>query len=212
MKYKNVFISQHPFVIDSLSHLRNKYLDLDKFRWHSNQLCRLLFAEAIQGLNFKEIEVTTPLEVNLNCKKLEEEIIIITKLRSGLAMLFGALELLPKSKIGVVGFEKDEDVAKTREYYWRIPKIRKNSVVIITDPMLATGETVLHILEKIVPEKPKKIRVVCVVAAPEGIKKIKQKYPKVEIFTAAVDANLNEINFIVPGLGDYGDRFCGTSV
>jgi len=212
MRFKKVYVINHPFITDSLTHLRNKYIDIGKFRRHSDQLCRLLFAEAIRGLDFKETEVITPLEVSTRCKKLKDEVIVISKLRSGLAMMFGALKLLPKSKIGFVGMEKDEETAIAREYYWKIPKIRKNSVVIITDPMLATGGTILHVLKKVTKENPKKIRIVCVVAIPEGIRRIRKEFPNVEIFTAAIDEGLNEAKFIVPGIGDYGDRYCGTSI
>lgn len=212
MKFKKVYLIDNPFIVDALTHLRNKYMDINDFRWYSDQLCRLLFAEAIRGLDFKKVKITTPLEVSTSGKKLKDEIIIISKLRSGLAMLFGALELLPRSKIGFVGLERDEETAIAKEYYWKIPKIRKSSVVIITDPMLATGGTILHILGKIAKDKPKNIRIVCVVAAPEGIRRVRKKYPDVEIFTAAVDSHLNDAKFIVPGIGDYGDRYCGTSV
>lgn len=211
-KFKKVYVIDHPLIVDSLTHLRDKYVDIGKFRRHSDQLCRLLFAEAIRGLDFEEVKVTTPLEIDTKCKKLKDEIIVVAKLRSGLAMMLGALKLLPKSKMGFAGLERDEEMALAKEYYWEIPKIRKNSVVIITDPMLATGGTILHILEKIHKEKPKRMRIVCIVAAPEGIRKIRKKFPQVEIFTAAIDSHLNEAKFIVPGIGDYGDRYCGTSV
>jgi len=212
IKFKKVYVVNHPLVVDSLTHLRDKYVDIDQFRRHSDRLCRLLFAEAIRGLDFETVEVTTPLEIKTKGKKLNDEIIIVAKLRSGLAMMFGALKLLPKVKVGFAGLAKDEETSVAKEYYWEIPKIRKNSVVIVTDPMLATGGTILHILEKIVQETPKKIRIVCIVAVPEGIKRIRKKFPAVEIFTAAIDTRLDETNFIVPGIGDYGDRYCGTSV
>ena len=157
MNFKKVYVIDHPFIADSLSHLRNKYLDMGRFRRYSNQLCYLLFAEAIRGLDFNEVEVTTPLEVKTTCKKLKDEIIIVAKLRSGLAMVFGALKLLPKSKLGFVGLEKDEKTNRIKSYYWKIPKIRKNSVIIITDPMLATGKTILHILSKIIKKSLKKL-------------------------------------------------------
>ena len=155
MQSKKVHIIKHPLIIDSLTHLRNKYLDIGKFRRYSNQLCWLLFARAMDGLDFKKVTVTTPLEMDIKSKKLKDEIIIITKLRSGLAILFGVLKLLPKSKIGFVGIEKNEETNRIKEYYWKLPRIRKNSVVIITDPVLATGKTILHILEKVSLTKPK---------------------------------------------------------
>ncbi len=112
--------------------------------------------------------------------------------------------------MGVVGLQRDEKTAVASEYYWKLPKINENSVVIITDPMLATGGSLLHLLKKITPLKPKEIRIVCVMAAPEGIAAIRAEYPEVKIFTAAIDERLNEKKYIVPGLGDYGDRYFGT--
>jgi len=211
MSDSNTIIVNHPFIIDSLSHLRDQYTDLAKFRRHSDRLCELLFAEAIKGLEFENVEITTPLEVTIKAKKLKDEVIIVPVLRSGLAMLFGAMQLLPKSKIGFIGLERDEKTAVAREYYCKLPNIRQNSIVIITDPMLATGGSLLHLLEKIKTQKPKEIRIVSVISAPEGLMFIRKKFPKVKIFTAAIDQKLNKFKYIVPGIGDYGDRYFGTS-
>ncbi len=207
----HVHIIDHPFVIDSLTHLRDKQTELQKFRHHSDQICQLLFAEAIRGVAFKNVEIETPLE-KMTAQKLQDEVIVVPVLRAGLAMLFGALQLLPKSKIGFVGLERDEKTAIAREYYWKLPQITPNSVVIVTDPMLATGGSILHLLKRVTEEKPKQIRVVCVIAAPEGIAAVQAAFPEIEIFTAAVDSHLNDKKYIVPGLGDYGDRYFGTTV
>lgn len=207
----NTFIIDHPFITDDLSHLRDQQTEIASFRRHSDQLCRLLFAEAIRGLDFVDLPITTPLEIEVVTKRLKDEVIIVPVLRAGLAMLFGAMQLLPKSKVGFVGLQRDEKTAIASEYYWKLPTIRKNSVVIITDPMLATGGSIFHLLDKITCLKPKEIRVVCVVAAPEGLTYIRKKFPDVKIFTAAVDKCLNDSKYIVPGIGDYGDRYFGTS-
>jgi uracil phosphoribosyltransferase len=209
--FKMVYKIDHPFITDSLSHLRDKETDVAKFRRHSDRLCELLFAEAIRGLDFNEIEITTPLEVKIKTKKLKDEVIIIPILRAGLAMLFGAMKLLPKSKIGFLGLERDEKTAVAREYYCKLPRITANSVVVITDPMLATGGSILQTLRKLKGFKPKDIRVVCVIAAPEGIALIQKEFPNVDIFTAAVDECLNNKKYILPGIGDYGDRYFGTT-
>jgi len=205
----NVHIIDHPFVTDSLSHLRDKTTQVQKYRQHSDQLCRLLFAEAIRGLDFKEVHIETPLE-GMNTQKLADEIVVVPVLRSGVAMLFGAMQLLPKSKIGFVGLARDEQTAIASEYYWKFPALTDHSVVIVTDPMLATGGSILHLLHRVSREPHKEIRVVCVIAAPEGIEAIHAQFPEVQIFTAAVDDHLNEKKYIVPGLGDYGDRYFGT--
>jgi len=207
---KHVHTIDHPFVIDSLTHLRDVDTGLQKFRHHSDQICQLLFAEAIRGLEFKTVTITTPIE-KTSAQKLQDEVIVVPVLRAGLAMLFGALQLLPKSKIGFVGLERDEETAVAREYYWKLPKITPSSVVIVTDPMLATGGSILHLLRRVSQEHPKNIRVVCVIASPEGVAALQAEFPDVEIFTAAVDSRLNAKKYIVPGLGDYGDRYFGTT-
>jgi len=204
-------IIDHPFITDDLSHLRDQQTELASFRRHSDQICQLLFAEAIRGLEFVDRPITTPLEIEMSTKRLKDEVIVVPVLRAGLAMLFGALHLLPKSKVGFVGLQRDENTAVASEYYWKLPQIRKNSVVIITDPMLATGGSLLHLLWKISPLNPKEIRIVCVIAAPEGLALIRKDFPEVDIFTAAVDECLNESKYIVPGIGDYGDRYFGTT-
>lgn len=204
-------VVDHPFVTDDLSHLRDQQTELASFRRHSDQICQLLFAEAIRGLEFVDRPITTPLEIEMSSKRLKDEVIVVPVLRAGLAMLFGALHLLPKSKVGFVGLQRDEDTAVATEYYWKLPQIRKNSVVIITDPMLATGGSLLHLLRRISPLNPKEIRIVCVIAAPEGLALIRAEFPTTRIFTAAVDECLNESKFIVPGIGDYGDRYFGTT-
>ena len=207
---KNVHISKHPFILDSLTHLRDKKTPVDSFRRHSDRLCHLLFAEAISGLDFKTVAIETPLE-NIKAQKLADEIVVVPVLRSGICMLFGALDLLPKSRIGFVGLQRDEETAVASEYYWKLPPIGKHSVVIVTDPMLATGGSILHLLRRVSMEQCKEMRVVCVIAAPEGIKAIHQEFPDVQIFTAAIDTHLNDKKYIVPGLGDYGDRYFGTN-
>ncbi len=205
----NVVIVDHPFVIDSLSHLRDQTTSIQKFRHHSDKICQLLFAEAIRGLNFKQVEIDTPL-AKIKTSKLADEIVVVPVLRSGIAMLFGAMQLLPKSKIGFVGLARDEATAIASEYYWKLPTINKNSVVVVTDPMLATGGSLLHLLRHVSQENPKEMRVVCVIAAPEGVAAIEKEFPQVKIYTAAVDKKLNQKKYIVPGLGDYGDRYFGT--
>lgn len=208
---KKLHLVEHPFVVDSLSHLRDQRTSLEKFREYSDRICSFLFAEAVAGLTFRKEQISTPL-AKIKVAKINDEIIIIPVLRSGIAMLFGAMKLLPRIKVGFVGMERNEETAVAREYYWKLPKITSNSVVIITDPMLATGGSIAHLINKVIKEKPKAIRIVSVVAAPEGIDRLKKEFPKLdlEIFVAAVDDQLNNKKYIVPGLGDYGDRYFGT--
>jgi uracil phosphoribosyltransferase len=211
VSYQHTHVIDHPFITDHLSHLRDQQTEIASFRRHSDHLCQLLFSEAIRGLEFINRPIKTPLEVEITSQRLKDEIIVVPVLRAGLAMLFGAMQLLPKSKVGFVGLQRDERTAIAQEYYWKLPQIRKNSIVIITDPMLATGGSLFHLLKKIAPLNPKEIRIVCVIAAPEGLALIRKEFPNIEIFTAAVDRCLNKSKYIVPGIGDYGDRYFGTT-
>ena len=150
-----VHIIDHPFVVDSLTHLRDRNTPLTSFRRHSDKICYLLFSEAIQGLEFKTVQIETPL-TKMKAKKLADEVIVVPVLRAELAMLFGAMDLLPKSKIGFVGLERDEETAQAHEYYWKLPPINANSVVVITDPMLATGGSISPSFTSSSPGKTKR--------------------------------------------------------
>jgi uracil phosphoribosyltransferase len=207
----SLHIVDHPFVEDSLSHLRDVRTNLEKFREYSDRICSFLFAEAVKGLDFRTEEIKTPLK-KTTVSKINDEVIVVPVLRSGVAMLFGAMKLLPRIKVGFVGMERNEETAIAREYYWKLPKITSNSVVIITDPMLATGGSIAHLIRRVAKENPKSIRVVSVVSAPEGVKRLREEFPKldIDIFTASLDEKLNSKKYIVPGLGDYGDRYFGT--
>jgi uracil phosphoribosyltransferase len=120
------------------------------------------------------------------------------------------MELLPKAKVGFVGLERNENTAVASQYYWKIPAISSKTTVIVTDPMLATGGSLVHLLQKIVPYKPLQIIIVSVISAPEGVGLIGKEFPEVKVFTASLDEKLNDKKYIVPGLGDYGDRYFGT--
>lgn len=204
-----VKVVDHPLVQDGMAHLRNTKTDIERFRYYSDKVCQILFAEAIRGFDVRSEAIETPCG-KTKVEKLVDDIVVVPVLRSGICMLPGAMWMLPKIKIGFVGMERDEETAVAREYYWKLPEVGKKTVVIVTDPMLATGGSILHLMKRMDKFKPKLIRVVCVVAAPEGIKLVHDNFPGVEIFTAAVDKKLNKQKFIVPGIGDYGDRYFGT--
>ena len=206
---KNVHLIDHPLIADALSHLREKETDLSRYRYYSDLLCQLLFAEAIRELQYKKVEIETPLTKTYG-QQLADDIVVVPVLRSGIAMLFSAMQLLPKAKIGFVGLARNEETAVASEYYLKLPQLTKETTVIVTDPMLATGGSLLHLLRLLAKQPHKEIRVVCVIAAPEGIAATQKEFPKVKIFTTAVDDHLNDKKYIVPGLGDYGDRYFGT--
>lgn len=202
-------VVDHPMVKDSLTHLRCKDASRTDFRRHSDRICEFLFYEAVSDLQLREVEIETPLEKTQG-QKLSDEVVVVPVLRSGLALLPAALKFLPKSRVGFVGFERDEVTAQARRYYWKLPKIASTDVVIITDPMLATGGTSEHVLEAVAETHPGRMIFVSVIAAPEGVERITKRFPDVQMYTAALDDHLNDQKYIVPGLGDYGDRYFGT--
>ena len=205
----NLHIVNHPLIQDSLTHLRNRDTSLEKFRQHSDKICQLMLIESVKDFKLVNLDVETPVG-KITGSKLNEEVVFIPVLRAGVAMLFGAIQLLPKSKVGFVGLERDENTAIASEYYWKLPPITQNTTVIVTDPMLATGGSLVHLLRQIVPKKPKQIIIVSVVAAGEGVQVLEKEFPDVKVYTAALDEKLNDKKYIVPGLGDYGDRYFGT--
>jgi len=168
-----------------------------------------MLIESMKDFKLTNLEIDTPIGKTTG-SKLNEEVVFIPVLRAGVAMLFGAIQLLPKSKVGFVGLERDENTAIASEYYWKLPSITQNTTVIVTDPMLATGGSLVHLLRQIVPKKPKQIIIVSVVAAGEGVQVLEKEFPGVKVYTAALDEKLNDKKYIVPGLGDYGDRYFGT--
>jgi len=206
---QNLHIVNHPLIQDSLTHLRNRETSLEKFRQHSDKICKLLLIESMKDFKLTNLAIETPIG-KITGSKLNEEVVFIPVLRAGVAMLFGAIQLLPKSKVGFVGLERDENTAIASQYYWKLPPISQNTTVIVTDPMLATGGSLLHLLRQISPKKPKQIIIVSVVAAGEGVQVLEKEFPDVKVYTAALDEKLNDKKYIVPGLGDYGDRYFGT--
>ncbi|MEN8253587.1 MAG: uracil phosphoribosyltransferase [Patescibacteria group bacterium] len=210
-EFNDVWVVNHPMVKDSLGHLRNGSKEIQAFRHHSDKIVEYLFAAATRGLSLRDVTVQTPLQ-ETSTQKLKDSVVVVPVLRSGLTMLTAAMKALPKSKIGMFGLARNENTFIAEEYYVKMPQREciEGSVVVITDPMLATGGSAYHVIEHMMEYNPKEIILVCVVTAPEGIRKIKEKFPEVTIVTAAIDNGLNGDNFIIPGLGDYGDRYFGT--
>ncbi|OGK14177.1 uracil phosphoribosyltransferase [Candidatus Roizmanbacteria bacterium RIFCSPLOWO2_01_FULL_38_12] len=205
----NLKIVNHPLILDSLTHLRNRSTSLEKFRQHSDKICKLMLIESMQDFELVNLEIETPIG-KARGVKLNDEVVFIPVLRAGVAMLFEAIKLLPNAKVGFVGLERDENTAVASQYYWKLPPITQDSTIIVIDPMLATGGSLVHLLRQILPKKPKQIIIVSVIAAPEGVALIEKEFPNVKIYTAALDKGLDDKKFIVPGLGDYGDRYFGT--
>lgn len=201
----------HPIVEHSLTLLRDKHCPTDRFRKHANIVSELLIIDATKDLSTKPYPIETPLSP-MTGKTLTEGIVVVPVLRAGLAMLFALQDILPQVSVGFVGLQRDEETAIAHSYYKKLPKILSDSEIFILDPMLATGGSFDDTVGEVKAKGGKHIRLVCIVAAPEGIERIQKNHPDVTIYTAAIDERLNERKFIVPGLGDFGDRYFGTEV
>jgi uracil phosphoribosyltransferase len=203
-------ISSHPLVADCLAGLRDVETEPAEFRELSRKIITLLLYEATADLLVRSTEVKTPLKI-APAGRLEQEVVAIPVLRAGLGLLSPVLELLPRVSVGYIGLERDEETAVARIYYQKLPDLR-GKLPLLLDPMLATGGSAAQALELIAEAGGEGSRMICVVAAPEGVRLVEQRHPHVRIFTAALDEGLNDRAFIVPGLGDFGDRLFGTAV
>ena len=204
-----VILLKHALVSNSLTVLRNKNTSIEAFRKHASLVSKILFLEATKNLNLSAQAIETPI-TKFSGEKLSQKVIVIPVLRAGLAMLFALEDILPTVSVGFIGLERDEKTAVAREYYRKFPKIGKTDKIIILDPMLATGGSMDDVLSALLEKDIKKATLISIVSAPEGIDRIKKRYKNIEIYTAAIDEGLNSKKYIVPGLGDFGDRYFGT--
>lgn len=201
-------VSRHPLVADNLAGLRDRTTDPEQFRVLARNVITLLLYEATADLPVRPGKVMTPLR-EADALMIEREVVAIPVLRAGLGVLPPVLELLPRVSVGYIGLERDEQTAVARIYYKKLPKL-EGKVPLLLDPMLATGGSASQALELIKAAGGEDVRFVCVVAAPEGVRVVEEKHPEVHIYTAALDEGLNDRAYIVPGLGDFGDRLFGT--
>ena len=201
-------VSRHPLVADSLAGLRDKRTEPEEFRAHARNVITLLLYEATADLPVRHGSVETPLR-DADASMVDTEVVAIPVLRAGLGLLPPVLELLPRVSVGYIGLERDEDTAVARIYYNKLPKL-EGKVPLLLDPMLATGGSAAQALDLIKEAGGVEPRFICVVAAPEGVKVVEDRHPEVHIYAAALDEGLNSKAYIVPGLGDFGDRLFGT--
>jgi uracil phosphoribosyltransferase len=194
--------------LDSLAGLRDRTTEPEKFRVLARKIITLLLYEATADLRVRRGTVQTPLK-EAAATFVEREVVAIPVLRSGLGILSPVLELLPSVSVGYIGLERDDETAVARIYYQKLPELA-GKVPLLLDPMLATGGSAAQALDLIKEAGGRDTRMICVVAAPEGVKLLEDRHPEVRIFTAALDDGLDERSFIVPGLGDFGDRLFGT--
>lgn len=198
----------HPVVQDCLAGLRNQQTPNEEFRSLARKVITFLLYEATQDLPRRQVTVRTPL-AEAPATMVEPEVVAIPVLRAGLGLLSPVLELLPRVSVGYVGLERDEETAVARIYYQKLPPLT-GKVPLLLDPMLATGGSAVQAVDLIREAGGEGTRMICVVAAPEGVRALGAHHPEVEVFTAALDEGLNDRAFIVPGLGDFGDRLFGT--
>jgi uracil phosphoribosyltransferase len=201
-------VSSHPLVGDCMAKLRDKRTEPDEFRALARKVITLLLYEATADLPVRRGTVETPLGP-AEASWMEHEIVAVPVLRAGLGLLGPVLELLPKVSVGYIGLERDEETAVARIYYNKLPSLA-GKVPLLLDPMLATGGSGARAIDLIKEAGGRDIRFVCVVAAPEGVRIVEESHPEVKVFAGALDEGLNDRAYIVPGLGDFGDRLFGT--
>ncbi len=206
---KHVMLVRHPLIDHSLTILRNKQTKTEEFRHHASIVSKILLLEVTKKVRLAKKNIETPL-APFTGKTIADDLVVVPVLRAGLAMLFALEDFLPGVDVGFIGLERDEKTAQAREYYQKMPKIYATHRVIILDPMLATGGSFDDTINSLKGKGAKHITLVCIVSAPEGIERINHHHPEVVVYTAAVDERLNDRKFIVPGLGDFGDRYFGT--
>jgi uracil phosphoribosyltransferase len=204
-----VTVVDHPLVARHLSVLRDRATRSSDFRRRLSDIAMLVLYEALRDLRVREDEIETPLETT-GGMRLADEIVVIAILRAGLGMTDGALRLIPEARVGHLGVYRDEASLLPVGYYESIPRHAEDAEVVVVDPMLATGGSAVHALERLKQDVTGRLRFVCLVAAPEGLAAMRAAHPEVPIWCAAVDRQLDERGYIRPGLGDAGDRIFGT--
>ena len=199
----------HPLVHDALAELRDARTPPPAFRRAANRISVLLAAEALRDVPVTPTVVTTPLGP-ADGRVVQTDVVVVPVLRAGLGMLDAVLELLPAARVGHIGLQRDEATAIASRYYSKLPPNLADSFVLMIDPMLATGGSAAAAIDLIKAAGARTLRMICIVSAPEGVALLEQRHPDVVIYTPVIDRKLNPHKFIVPGLGDFGDRLYGT--
>ncbi len=200
----------HPCVQHKLAIIRDVGTGHKRFRELSTEITKFLCYEALKNIKMKEVKVQTPLAV-ASCRKIDTDIVVVPILRAGVGMLEGILELVPTARVGFVGLYRDEKTKQAVSYYERFPPQTHGGTCIIIDPMLATGGSTIAAIDKLKAAGAGQIVVICIVTCQEGLSLVEAAHPDVPVYTASIDQELDERKYIVPGLGDAGDRLFGTS-
>jgi uracil phosphoribosyltransferase len=208
---ENLHILTHPLIKHKLSIIRDKNTPHKLFREIMKEISMFLAYEATKDIELNECFIETPLNIKAKCEKLiDNKLVLVPILRAGLIMSEAIVDLIPVARVGHIGLYRDEVTHKPVEYYFKLPNDILNSYFIVCDPMLATGGSVIYAIEKLKEKNIKNIVFACIISCPEGVLNLQKAHPDVKIYTAALDEKLNEHDYIIPGLGDAGDRIYGT--
>lgn len=207
---ENVFVMKHPLIQHKISRLRDKSTGTNEFRALVEEIAMLMGYEALSDLPTTEVEVETPIETCMTPTIAGRKLAIVPILRAGLGMVSGITALVPTAKIGHIGLYRDEVTHEPHEYYCKLPDPISERLIVVTDPMLATGGSAVEAVDFIKKHGGKNIKFLCIIAAPEGVKRFHEKHPDVQLYIGCLDRELNEDAYICPGLGDAGDRIFGT--
>ena len=207
---KNVYIMDHPLIQHKISRLRDKHTGTSEFRKIVEEIAILMGYEALRDLPLEEVEVETPIESCMTPVISGRKLAVVPVLRAGLGMVNGITTLVPTAKIGHIGLYRDPETHKPHEYYCKLPESISERLVVLVDPMLATGGSAVAAVDFIKQRGGKNIKCLFIIAAPEGLKALQEAHPDVEIYVGHLDRELNKAAYICPGLGDAGDRIFGT--
>lgn len=208
--YDNVYEMDHPLIQHKITRLRDRHTGTNEFRKIVEELGMLMGFEALHDLPVENVEVETPIEKCLSPVISGRKLAVVPILRAGLGLVPGILSLTPSAKVGHIGMYRDEETHEPHEYFCKLPEPISERIIVVTDPMLATGGSAVDAVDLIKQRGGKKIKFICIIAAPEGVKRFNEAHPDVELYIGHLDRELNGEAYICPGLGDAGDRIFGT--
>lgn len=209
-KYENVFVFDHPLIKHKIAILRDKNTAMKEFRELIEEITTVMTYESMRDVELTKVMVETPLEMCEQYKIKDDSVVIVPILRAGLGMVNGVHRVFPSAKVGHIGMYRDEETIEPREYYCKLPAGIENKTVFLIDPMLATGGSACDAIDSLKKRGCKDIKFMCIIAAPEGVRKVAESHPDVKIYVSTLDRELNDRSYILPGLGDAGDRLFGT--
>ena len=207
---KNVHLIQHPLVQHKLTLMRQKDASTNSFRTLLHEISALMAYELTRDIALHAVEIDTPMEKMTGQLIDGKKLVFVSILRAGTGILDGMLSIVPAARVGHIGLYRDPETLRAVEYYFKMPSNTEERDVVLVDPMLATGNTAVAAIDRVKALKPRSIKFACLLACPEGIRTVHEAYPDVPIYTCAVDRELNDHGYILPGLGDAGDRIFGT--